>query len=219
LTNFILPELNALAGSPQRKDFHPEGDVLTHTIMVMEQLVGEKIELQLAGMFHDMGKPAALVIDDGTPTHKGHEVISAEIADEVMHRMKFSNDETNLVKNLVSDHMRHHVAHRWRKSTMKRFIALPHFEDLITLNKADILSASGDLSDIDFILSKVDEWEPEVIKPKPMVSGKDLIMMGLKPGPQFKVLLSAVEEEQLEGNITSRRQALKFLKEMIKDEA
>ncbi len=216
LINHILPEMVDLKDSPQREDFHPEGDVLTHTILVMEKLIGEKIEVQIAGMLHDVGKPKALVIeDDGTPTHKGHEVISTEIAEKIMLRLKFSNDEIDLVKNLVGDHMRHHVAKKWKKSTMKRFLSLPHFEDLIILNKADTLSASNDLSDIDFILSKVNEWEPEIIKPKAIVSGHDLIKLGLKPGPIFKIVLLEVETEQLEGNIVNRKQALKFLKERI----
>jgi len=215
LMHEIFPEVVNMKDSPQYPEFHPEGDVLEHTILVMEKLVGEKLEVQLAGMFHDIAKPVTLKFDNGRPTNKGHDVIGSDMVEQIMLRLKFSTDEIELVKNLVADHMRHHVVKEFRKSTLKRYLALPYIDDLMLLNEADTLSASGTMEHIEYLREKMNEWEPEVIKPKPMVTGYDLIKLNLKPGPIFGTILREVEDFQLEGTITNRRQALKFLKERV----
>jgi len=215
LMHEILPEIVALKDSPQHPEFHPEGDVLEHTILVMEKLVNEKLEVQFAGMFHDVGKPVTLKFDNGRPTNKGHDAVGADMVEQIMLRLKFSTDEIDLVKNLVADHMRHHVVKEFRKSTLKRYLALPYIDDLMLLNEADTRSASGNMEHIDYLREKMDEWEPEEIRPKPMVNGHDLIKLNLKPGPIFSTILREVEDLQLEGTVTNRRQALRFLRERV----
>jgi poly(A) polymerase len=216
LMHEILPEVAALKGSPQHPEFHPEGDVLEHTILVMEKLVNQRHEVQLAGMLHDVGKPVTLKFEDGRPTNKGHDAVGADMVEQLMLRLKFSNDEIGLTKNLVADHMRHHVVKQFRKSTLKRYLALPYIDELMLLNEADSLSASGNMEHIEYLREKMDEWEPEVIKPKPLVNGHDLIKLGFKPGPIFTTILDRVSDLQLEGEVTNRRQALKVVKDEFK---
>lgn len=218
LLEHILPEMVELIGSPQNPKFHPEGEVMEHTILVMEKLVGKGLEVQLAGMFHDIGKPVTMELVNGQPTNKGHDKVGAEMVEQIMMRLKFSNDETALVKDLVADHMRHHVAKQFKKSTLKRYLALPHIEELMLLNEADVMSASKNREDLDFLIEKRNEWEPEVIKPKAFVTGRDLIELGLTPGPIFGSILREVEDLQLEGEVTSRKEALRFVEEKIQSE-
>lgn len=211
LMSQILPEVVEMVDSPQNPRYHPEGSVDKHVILVMEKLVGQSLELQLAGMFHDIGKPATLVMEDGQPTNKGHDKVSAEITERIMLRLKFSNDEIELVKDLIGSHMKHHIVKQFRKSTLKRYLGLPYIEDLILLNEADTLSASGDLEALQFIREKQLEWEPEVIHPVPLVTGKDLIKMGFKPGPIFGLILKDIEELQLEGTLEDTEAAIAFI--------
>jgi len=216
LMHEILPEMVALKDSPQHPKFHPEGDVLEHTILVMEKLIGERPEVQLAGMFHDIAKPVTLKFDNGRPTNKGHDAVGSDMVEQIMLRLKFSTDEIELVKNLVADHMRHHVVKQFRKSTLKRYLALPYIDELMLLNEADTRSASGNMEHIDFLKEKMDEWEPEVIKPKPLVTGHDLIKLGFKPGPIITTILDRVSDLQLEGEVANKRQTLKAVRDEFK---
>ena len=215
LMQMIFPEIVALKDSPQYFEYHPEGDVLEHTILVMEKLTNQKMEVQLAGMFHDIGKPNTLKFEDGKPTNKGHDRIGADTVEWIMLRLKFSNDEITLVRNLVADHMKHHIVKEFKKSTLKRYMALPYIDELILLNRADCLSASGNLEHVDFLEEKMNEFEPEEIKPIPFVNGHDLTGFGLKPGPVFKILLDEMMDFQLEDIVINRKQALKVLKEKV----
>jgi poly(A) polymerase len=213
LMHQVLPEVVNLKGSPQNPEFHLEGDVLEHTILVMEKLVGQNPLMQLAGLLHDIAKPTTLVIEDGRPTNKGHDAAGADMTETIMLRLKFSNDEIEFVKNLVADHMRHHIAKEFRKSTLKRYLALPYFNELMLLNEADTLSASGNLEHIEFLREKMSEWKPEVIRPKPLITGLDLIKLGYKPGPIFTTILDHVSDLQLEGQIANKNQALRMVNE------
>jgi poly(A) polymerase len=209
----ILPEVMALRGCQQNPEYHREGDVSEHTIRVMENLRNERPILQLAGMLHDVGKPSTLSInEDGKIINHGHDKVGAEMVETIMKRLKFSNDDTDLVKNLTSDHMLHHFVRSMKKATVKKMMALPHFDDLLKLNEADIMAASGNISSLTYIKEKRETWKPEEIKPKPIISGAQLIGLGLKPGPLFKEILNTVVDLQLEGELTTEAEAIAFVK-------
>jgi len=216
LIKYILPEIVALKDSLQDPQWHPEGDVLEHTIQVMEKLVDQPLLVQLAGFLHDIGKPKTQAIEDGRITNKGHDALSADMTEQIMFRLKFPNDEIELVKNLVADHMRLHIVKDFRKSTLKRYLALPYFKELMALNKADVLSASKDLTNYDYVMQKKSEWKPEEIKPIPLITGRDLISLSFKPGPIFSTILQEVEEQQLEGKLEDSRSAIKYVIERWK---
>ena len=216
LMEHILPEVKEMDMSLHNLKFHPEGDVLEHTIIVMEKLVGRPLELQFAGLFHDIGKPSTMVMKEGQPTNHGHAEVGAEIAEEIMLRLKFSNKEIELVKNLVGGHMKMNQVRHFKKSTIKRYLALPYIEDLISLAVADAQASTGDMSQVDFIRDKLEEWEPEEIKPVPILTGKDLIGLGIKPGPIFKEILNEIETLQLEGIIVSVAEAIYHVMDIMK---
>ncbi len=218
LVDYILPEIQPMKDCQQNPYWHPEGDVLTHTVKVMEGLVNEKPLLQLAALFHDIGKPATMAIDPNDPnriSNHGHDEVGAKMVFDIMTRLKFSNDEIDYVVSLVSNHMKHQVVMDMKKSTLKRFMAQPYFEDLLKLNFADVSAASGNLSTIEFLKNQKFEWKPEEIKPKAFINGDDLIAMGLKPGPKFKELLTMIMDAQLEGSIQNREQALKLVERTL----
>jgi poly(A) polymerase len=219
LIDYILPEIKPMKGNKQNPFWHPEGDVLEHTILVMQGLIGESSLLQLAALFHDIGKPSTAKVEGEDPTrisNHGHDDVGAKMTFDIMTRLKFSNDEINYVVNLVSEHMKHQAAKDMKKSTLKRFMAQPYFDDLIKLNYADVGSASGDFSTIEFLEEKKKNWTPEEIKPKTsLVTGDDLIAMGLKPGPEFKKLLTLVMDAQLEGTVKDKEQGLKLIERTL----
>ena len=207
----ITSAILVMEDSPQNPKFHPEGNVFEHTVLVMEKLVGKSVELQFAGMLHDIGKPSTMVIKDGQPTNKGHAEVGAKMTKEIMLRLKFSNNFIKRVKFLIADHMKLHQVRKFKKSTLKRYLALSYIEDLITLGEADALSATGDLDAINFIREKQQEIEPEVIKPVPLITGKDLIDLGFKPGPSFGIIIEEIEDLQLEELLIDKKDAIKYI--------
>ncbi len=211
----VLPEVFNLFGSPQNPKHHPEGDVLEHTVLVMEKLVGKSVELQLAGMFHDVAKPATLRFVDGQPTNRGHADLGFDMTKVLMKRLKFSTDETTLVTDLVKNHMKLHHVKEFKKSTLKKLLALPFMDELFLLGSADALSASRKVDHLTFLKDKMNEFTPDEVKPVPFVNGHDLMDLGLKPGPVFKTLLDELMELKLEDVVTNRKQALKVLKDKV----
>lgn len=212
LMELILPEVAALESCEQDEIWHPEGDVLTHTIMVMENLKDEHPLLQLAAMFHDIGKPATKEERDGRITNRGHASVGRELAEKRMKELKFSNEEIELVTSLVHHHMKGHVAPHMRKSNLKRLLAQPWAEELVKLAMADQEGSHGDTDGAEFLKEKFETWEPEEIKPEPLITGHDLMELGFKPGPIFSHILDAVSTEQLEGLLTSKFSAINYVK-------
>lgn len=212
LIHRIIPEVADLEGCNQDPVHHPEGDVLTHTLMVMDSVKDEDPILQLAALLHDIGKPATTQVIDGKISHKGHEKVGASMTEAIMHRLKFSNDEIEHVVALVEDHMKVHVVKDMKKSTIKKLLSTSHADDLIKLGKADVFGRNDD-GGWSLLEEHRDSWEPEIVKPEPIITGRHLIEMGFEPGPIFKEILSAVQDEQLEDNIVSEEQAIKFVQE------
>lgn len=209
----ILPEVAALKGTEQSPIHHPEGDVWEHTVIAMEQLGDASPLLKLAAMLHDIGKVPCFKVEDGKIKSHGHDKVGAKMADEIMRRLKFSTVEREHVVALVRDHMKVHEVKKMKKSTMKKLLSSSHADDLIKLGKADAFGRHFEDGQGWELLQKFqDEWEPEEIKPEPLLTGKDLIEMGLRPGPLFGVMLSALQDAQLEERITSKEEALEFVR-------
>ena len=211
LMHHILPEVAELAECEQDSEWHPEGDVLTHTIMVMEELKDEPSLLQLAAMFHDIGKPSTSVVRDGRITNRGHASVGKEMTEKRMRELKFSNDEIELVTSLVHHHMKGHVAPHMKKSKLKRLLAEPWAEMLVKLAMADQKASHGDTEGAEFLKEKFETWEPEDVKPEPLITGNDLINLGLEPGPIFSEILDAVSDGQLEGDLNTWEEAIDYV--------
>jgi poly(A) polymerase len=212
----VLPEVKRMQGVEQPPQFHPEGDVWVHTLMLLERLpAGVSKTLALGVLLHDVGKPPTFRIAPDRIRFDGHADVGTKMAEEICHRFRMSNEDTEQVSALVANHMRFGDVQRMKESTLKRFFRLPRFEEHLELHRLDCLSSHRDLSLYDFARERYDALPEGQIRPQPLITGNDLIAAGYKPGPQFKELLTAVEDAQLEGSIHSREEALGLVKSLL----
>ena len=220
LMRYIVPEVYDLIGCEQPPQWHPEGDVYTHTRIMLEMLKGEITpELSLAVLLHDIAKPATYTFDqaDQRIRFNGHDRVGAEMAEVILRRLRYSNKTTEDVTVMVRNHMNFMNVQNMRTAKVKRFMARPTFEQEMELHRVDCASSNGLTENYDFLREKAREFAAEPLIPKPLVTGKDLIDLGLRPGPDFKAILNTIETEQLEGKLKSREDALQFLQGLVKN--
>jgi len=203
----ILPEVAALKGVEQPPAFHPEGDVWTHTLIMLEGLRNPPLELALGVLLHDIGKPATFRIADRI-RFDGHVEKGVEIARAMLKRLRYPGTVIEQVEALIANHMKFKDVPAMRESRLKRFLRMPKFEEHLELHRLDCLSSHGSLENYDFALRKLDEAPPEQLRPKPLINGRDLIAAGFTPGPKFSIALHEAEDAQLEGRASTREEAL-----------
>lgn len=203
----ILPEVAAMKGVPQPRGHHPEGDVFTHTVLVLEALRDPSPVLSFGALLHDVGKTSTFTVEEGRIRFPKHDVVGARIAEEVTRRLRFSAKEIERIVALVRDHMRMSDLPRMRESKRKRFFAREDFAELLELYRADCIASSGDLAMYEWITQEVARLSKEEINPPRLVSGHDLIAMGYKPGPAFREILERVRDAQLSGEVRTREEA------------
>ncbi len=212
----VLPEISAMKGVQQPLQFHPEGDVFVHTMLLLSKLPHPcSPTLAWGALLHDVGKPPTFRVAPDRIRFDGHVEIGVKMAERICQRLRFSNSETEQILALVENHMRFGDIERMKESTFKRFIRMPKFEEHLELHRVDCESSHGDLALYDFTRNKLAAMPPEAIRPSPLVTGEDLIAAGYSPGPKFKEILSAVEDGQLEGNWDSKDAAMKFVSEQF----
>lgn len=210
----VLPEIKKMQGVEQPPQYHPEGDVWIHTLILLEGLpAGCSKTLALGALLHDVGKPPTFRVAPDRIRFDGHAEIGTKMAAEICRRFRLSNDDTSQVLSLVANHMRFADVTRMKDSTLKRFFRLPGFEQHLELHRLDCMSSHRDLSLYDFAREKFHALPAEQIRPQPLITGDDLIAAGYKPGPQFKELLTAVEDAQLDGSITTKEEALALVRQ------
>jgi poly(A) polymerase len=208
----VLPEISAMKGVEQPPQFHPEGDVFVHTLLLLENLpVPCPTALAWGALLHDVGKPATFRVAPDRIRFDGHVEVGVKMAQEICRRLRFSTDDTEQVLALIDNHMRFGHATRMKESTLKKFLRMPHFDEHLALHRADCLASHGDLSTYEFAQERLATIPPEKMRPSPLVSGADLIAAGYVPGPRFKEILNAVEDAQLDGRLSSRDAALAFV--------
>jgi poly(A) polymerase len=210
----VLPEVDKMHGVEQPPEFHPEGDVWVHTLLLLGGLP-EKASptLAMGGLLHDVGKPPTFRVAPDRIRFDGHVEVGVKMAEQICHRLRFSKHDTEQIASLVANHMRFADVKEMKPSTLKRFFRLPHFAEHLELHRLDCLASHRDLSLYDFARKKLAEMPAEQIRPKPLLTGDDLIAMGYTPGPQFKQMLAAVEDAQLEGRLADSQQAREFLRQ------
>jgi poly(A) polymerase len=209
----VLPEISAMKGVAQPEEFHPEGDVFVHTLLLLENLPSPcPLTLAWGALLHDVGKPATFRVAPDRIRFDGHVEVGVKIAEEICRRMRFSNEDTEQILALVDNHMRFGHATRMKESTLKRFLRLRGFDEHLALHRADCLASHRNLTTYEFVQQKLAEIPPEKIRPRPLVTGDDLIEAGHVPGPRFREILNAVEDAQLEGRLPSRDAALEFVR-------
>lgn len=211
----ILPEVTAMAGVEQPKEFHPEGDVLTHTLLLLKNINRPSFELALAALLHDIGKPSTFTppkSDHDRIRFDNHCEVGARLAESICGRLRLSNEQTELVVELVRDHLRFKDVQQMRESTLKRFLRRPGFPEHLELHRLDCLASHGDLTLWEFCNKKLAEIGPEEMRPERLLTGDDLIRTGYSPGPLFSKILTLLEDAQLEGRIKSREEALEWVR-------
>jgi len=238
LLHEILPEVTAMKGVEQPENFHPEGDVYTHTLLTLTKLAdGRKEtdtreenhpasngldkknlygswELAMAVLLHDIGKPVTFEIADRI-RFNNHDSVGAKMAGKICERLRMSNAEKERITWLVKMHLYLRHAQEMRVSKLKRLFAHEGYPELAELYKIDSLASTANLDDYNFCQNMFEELKVEEIKPEPLITGNDLIALGLKPGPIFSKILDAIKDEQLEQKITTKEEALKKAKEFV----
>ncbi len=212
----VLPEVARMKGVEQPPQFHPEGDVWIHTRLMLEGLTaGCSPTLAWGVLLHDVGKPPTFVPPvghGGRIRFDGHVEVGARMAEEICRRLRFSNEDVDQIVALVENHLRFKDVFEMRASTLKRFVRLPRFDEHLELHRLDCLSSHRNLDAHAFVVRFLNETPPEQVRPPRLLTGDDLREMGFAPGPQFKKVLGAIEDAQLEGRLSTREQALEFVR-------
>ncbi|MBV8901734.1 MAG: HD domain-containing protein, partial [Verrucomicrobia bacterium] len=218
LLQVILPEVQAMRGCDQPVQFHPEGDVYVHTRLMLSLLPPDaSLTLVWAVLLHDIGKPVTRTLDpeEGRIRFNGHDRVGAEMAEEIMIRLRFSNEETAAVVEAVRNHMVFKDAPQMRPAKLRRFMARPTFPIELELHRVDCAGSHGDLGVYEFLEQKRQEFAAEPLIPQPLITGHDLIAIGLTPGPRFRELLDAVQTSQLEGETRTKTDALALVEKLL----
>jgi poly(A) polymerase len=211
----LLPEIAAAKGVEQPPQYHPEGDVWTHTLIMLEKLkAGGSETLAWGVLLHDVGKPPTFTPPDGPAGRirfDGHDEVGTRMAEAICRRFRFSNEETEQIAALVQNHMRFKDVLKMRPATLKRFVRMDRFGEHLELHRVDCLSSHGSLENYDYTSRFIAETPPEEVRPARLITGEDLKDMGFKPGPAFKHILEAVEDAQLEGKVSNREEAVRLV--------
>jgi putative nucleotidyltransferase with HDIG domain len=207
----VLPEVAAMDGVSQPEDYHPEGDVFTHTRAALSLLRNPSPVLALATLLHDVGKP---------PTHSiaerirfdGHVEVGAQMTEAICRRLRLSSDHTEQTVDLVRNHLRFMHVQEMRRSTLRRFLRKPNFADHLELHRVDCRSSHRSLENYRFCRGELEAMRREPPHPERLITGRDLIGLGLRPGPLYGQILRQVEDLQLEGALKTRDEAFDFVR-------
>jgi poly(A) polymerase len=209
----VLPEIDRLHGVEQPPEYHPEGDVWVHTLLLLEKLpAGVSPTLAWGALLHDVGKPATFERAPDRIRFNGHVEVGVRIVENICRRLRFSSEDTAQIAALVENHMRFGDVQRMKESTLKRFFRLNRFPEHLELHRIDCLSSHADLTLYDYAKYRYETLPEEAVKPPLLVTGEDLIVAGYRPGPLFKEMLAAAEDAQLEGLISSKDEGLRLVR-------
>ncbi|HEX6896670.1 MAG TPA: CCA tRNA nucleotidyltransferase [Bryobacteraceae bacterium] len=210
----VLPEIAAMKGVQQPPEFHPEGDVWTHTLIMLEGLGHAAPTLAWGVLLHDVGKPGTFRIADRI-RFDGHVELGERIARDILTRLRFSNADIDQILALIHNHMRFSHVHQMRESTLKRMLRMDRFEEHLELHRLDCTSSHGSLDNYQFAKSKFEQASPEVLRPPRLVTGDDLITAGYHPGPDFSRMLEVTEDAQLEARIGTKEEGLELIRSLF----
>jgi poly(A) polymerase len=214
LLGVILPEVAAMKGVEQPPEYHPEGDVWVHTLLLLEGMHSPTLTLALGALLHDVGKPPTFRVAERI-RFDGHVDEGVRIAHQILTRLRFSHDEIAQVEALVANHMRFKDLPHMRESTLKRFLRMPSFLEHLELHRLDCMASNKRVESYELARRKLREFPDEHLKPPPLVTGTDLIAAGYRPGPVFSTILTAIEDAQLEGRIHTAGEGLAMVREMF----
>lgn len=210
----ILPEVARMKGVEQPPDYHPEGDVWTHTLLMLGLLRYAPLDLAWGCLLHDVGKPVTQTFEDRIRFSQ-HEKAGAEIARAILERLRYPRDLVERVAWLVAQHMRFKDAMRMNEATFRRFVRQPGFDTLLELYRIDLASSHRPMEIYEQVRRRLAQLPPEALHPPPLLRGRDLVAMGYQPGPAFSRALKALEEEQLSGRVKTREEAEQFVRRVL----
>jgi poly(A) polymerase len=203
-----------MKGVQQPAEFHPEGDVWTHTLMLLERLERPTATLSWAALLHDVGKPPTFAVRERIRFDR-HATVGARMAVEILERLRFANEDVRRVEALVANHLRFKDVVEMRPSTLKRFLRMEHFDEHLELHRLDCVASHRLLGNYEFVRRKLAEIPPQDLRPKPLINGDDLVTAGFHPGPPFAAILGAIEDAQLEGRVHTQSEALALVLELF----
>ncbi len=208
----LLPEVARLRGQAQPPEFHPEGDVFTHTALMFDHLGRRSPRLVWAVLLHDVGKPPTAEFRDGRWRFENHARIGAELARALMGRLRFSNDDIEAVSHMVGNHMRFQNVAEMRRSTLRTLVGHPAFDEELELHRLDCLASHGLMDNLDFLAQFQRDLKAEPVLPPRWVTGHDLLAWGVPEGPEMGRWLKCAYERQLEGQCADREALLDWLR-------
>ncbi len=212
LLHYVLPEIENLKGVKQPPEFHPEGDVWVHTLMMLKSLNQPSSELAWGTLLHDIGKPPTFTFNkNGRESFPSHAKVGAQMTNKILKRFRCSNEFIESVNTLVYYHMSFGDVKNMKQSTLRRMLARKTFSTELELHRIDCLNSHKKLDNYFFLQTKVKEFENESPVPKPLLSGHDIIKLGIPEGKRIGILLKNLEECQLNREINSRDEALEWL--------
>jgi poly(A) polymerase len=208
----VLAEISAMKGVEQPPQYHPEGDVFVHTLLLLQKLPHPcSVTLAWGALLHDVGKPPTFRVAPDRIRFDGHVEVGVKMGEAICRRLRFSNNEIEQILALIDNHMRFAHVLQMKESTLKKFLRMPQFEEHLDLHRMDCQASHGILTAYDFAKEKLASIPPEKMRPAPLITGDDLIAAGYAPGPRFKEILTAVEDGQLEGRFNAKEDAMDFV--------
>lgn len=224
LLAYVLPEVAATDGVEQPPQFHPEGDVFTHTCLMLDLVEPDERapEIMWAVLLHDIGKPPTYAIGKGTDGEDrirfdGHDAVGAKMAEVALRRLRFSNVFIERVTHCVRNHMRFAHVQEMRRAKVRALIGSPTFPTELLLHRVDCASSHRDLSNFDYLVEQRRQFESEPVLPPRLLTGRDLIDLGMDPGPEIGRLLKAAYQQQLEDPEMDRDKLLAWIRDMMRN--
>ena len=213
----LFPEINAMIDVTQPPEYHPEGDVFEHIMIMLKHMAFPDPLLGWSVLLHDVGKPLTRSVEaSGRIRFFGHEEEGASLAEKILKRFKFAPDESEVICHAVRNHMRFAHVTAMRQSKLERLMKEPSFGLELELHRLDCISCHGKMAGFDFLLGEYVRMAPP--EPEKLLSGRDLLERGIQPGVRMGRILKDIRRLQLSGEINSREQALKYVNNLRKDE-
>jgi len=214
ILNVILPGVSAMKGQSQPPEFHPEGDVFTHTVNMLNMMEERSIHLAYAILFHDIGKPLTATVTDRI-RFNGHDIAGAKLSEEIMIRLKFPSNDIAAISSCVAHHMRFMNVRSMKKSTLRRLLGAPTFPVELELHRLDCAASHGALSNVAYLKEFLQQQASEPVLPKPWITGTDIMKMGIPESPRVGVLHTKAYDAQLEGLFKNRQDLMEWLRNEI----
>jgi len=218
LLPYVLPELTATIDCEQSPDFHPEGSVFNHIRLMLGKVpAGAGESLPWAVLLHDIAKPATAERDAATgKVHfYGHEKTGATMAEKILQRLRFPNKQTGEIVACVQNHMQFKDVKQMRTATLRRLLMRDTFPLELELHRLDCLGSSGDLEHYDFLVEQAEALKHQPAIRPPLLTGNDLLKLGMKPGPALGEMLAEIREQQLSDELKTPDEARAWVKRRL----